>query len=71
MIIREVNFRMNRSDKCNVVKIYISFNCRKLDISDVKRRMFNKINKCLFEKILSLKLVIYLRIKVINFLKIW
>lgn len=62
---------MNRSDKCNVAKTHISSNCRKLDTSDVKGRMLNKINKCSFEKTLSLKSAIHSRIKVTNFSKIW
>lgn len=50
MITQEENLHMDRSDKCDVSKIHISSNCRKLDTSDVKGRILNKINKCSPEK---------------------
>lgn len=35
---------MGRSDKCDVSKTHISSNCRKLDTSDVKGKILNRIN---------------------------
>lgn len=62
---------MDKSGKCDVSKTHISSNCRKVDTSDVKGRILTKINKCSFEKTLSLKSAIHSRIKVTNFSKIW
>lgn len=46
---------MGRVDKFDVLMIYIRFNCRKLDMSNVKSRIFNKINNRNYWKIVCFK----------------
>lgn len=41
---------MDRRDKCDVSKAHMNSNCRKLDTSDVKGSLLNKINSVHLKK---------------------
>lgn len=41
---------MDRRDKCDVSKAHMNSNCRKLDTSDVKGRLLNKIDSVHLKK---------------------